>query len=476
MIKKSYIAILFLFALPYFAFDAKAQEEKVWTLKQCVDHALANNIQIKQGKLGVNVAEYNLKQSKAALLPNVNAHASHSYNFGRTVDPFTNDFVSDRVLSNSFSVSGNVTLFSGMRNYYTIKKNEQDLLVSQYNSDISANDISLAIAGNYLQVLFNMELEDITMRQVEITKGQVERTQKLVKAGSLPKGDLLEIEAQYSLDELQHLESRNNLKLSLLTLQQLLDLEPSSQFDIAIPEIEISQNSKVLSTSGQVYDAALAVLPQIKAANHQLISMEKGLAVAKGWMFPTLTFGGSYGTGYSDARSRIIDQTTTYVPLGYTSTGDDVLMPYTSYVSETTPFGDQISDNVNKNIGFNLSIPIFNRLQTKTGINQAIISLKNAEYSLQLEKNKLKEDIQRAYMQAVAALDKYRAYIRTVTALEEAFKHVKQKFDVGMVTAIEFNDSKNKLSKAESDALQAKYDYVYKTKILEFYQGNSLTF
>ena len=476
MRKKSDITIIFLFVFSCFGFEAKAQEEKVWTLKQCIDHALENNIQIKQGKLGVNVSEYNLKQAKAALLPSVNANASHSYNFGRTVDPFTNDFVTERMLSNSFSVSGNVTLFSGMRNYYTIKKNEQDLMVSQYNSDKSANDISLAIAGNYLQVLLNMELEEITMRQVEITRYQMERTQKLVKAGSLPKGDLLEIEAQHSLDNLQHLESRNNLNLSLLTLQQLLDLEPSGQFEIAIPEIEIDQNSTVLSTSGQIYDAALAVLPQIKAANHQLVSMENGVAVAKGRMLPTLSFGGSYGTGYSDARRRITDQAITYVPLGYTSAGEDVLMPYTTYVSETTPFGDQINDNVNKNIGFNLSIPIFNRLQTKTGINQAIISLKNAEYSLQLEKNKLKEDIQRAYMQAVAALEKYRAYMRTVTALEEAFIYVKQKFDVGMVTAIEFNDSKNKLSKAESDALQAKYDYVYKTKILEFYQGNSLAF
>ena len=289
MINKRHIATLFLLALPHLAFDVNAQDTKVWTLKQCIDHAIANNIQIKQGKLGVNVSEYNLKQSKAALLPSVNAHASHSYNFGRTVDPFTNDFVSERVLSNSFSVSGNVTLYSGLRNYNTIKKNEQDLLVSQYNSDKSVNDISLAIAGNFLQVLFNMELEDITMRQVEITKGQVERTQKLVKAGSLPKGDQLEIEAQHSLDELQHIESRNNLELSLLTLQQLLDLEPSSQFEISIPEIEIGQNATVLSTSGQVYDAALTVLPQIKAANHQLISMEKGLAVAKGWMSPTLS-------------------------------------------------------------------------------------------------------------------------------------------------------------------------------------------
>lgn len=476
MIIKLTIKAIFLIGFSLWGFKVNAQEVGLWSLKQCIDHAIANNIQIKQSKLNVNVAEYNLTQSKASLLPSINARASHSFNFGRRVDPFTNDFVSERVLSNSFSLTGNITIYSGLLNYHTIKKKEQDLFVSQYDSDKSVNDISFSIAGNYLQVLFNMEMEEISRRQVEVSKGQIKRTQKLVNAGSLPKGDLLEIESQHSLDKLQHLESQNNLDLSYLTLKQLLDIEPSQLFEIAVPEIEIDQNTSVLSTSGQVYDAAIAVMPQIKSSGHQLKSAERSLAIAKGRMSPTLTFGGTYGTGYSDARNTILEQTTTYVPLGYTSTGEDVLMPLTSYVSETTPFKDQISDNVNKNIGFNLSIPVFNGLQTRTAVNKAIISLKNAEYNLQLEKNQLKEDIQRSYMEAGAALEKYYAYKKSLVSFEKAFQYVKKKFDVGILTAIEFNDSKNKLNKAESEALQAKYDFVYKTKILEFYQGNSLAF
>jgi len=206
-------------------------------------------------------------------------------------------------------------------------------------------------------------------------------------------------------------------------------------------------------------------------------SSEKGLAVAKGSLSPTLTVGGSYSTGYSSGRSRLVstDFADLYT-LGITSTEQVVLFPHYTYVYETTPFSDQIKDNINQSIGFNLSIPIFNGWQGRTAIKLATISLKNAEYEVQLEKQRIKEIIERSYLDAAAAIKMFRASQRTVASLQESFNYSQKKFDVGLITAVEFNDSKNKLAKASSELLRAKYDYIYKMKILEFYQGNSLAF
>ena len=455
---------------------AAAQNEKTWSLKECIDYAINNNIRIKQSKLNVDLAAEDLLQSKASALPNVNVFASHNYNFGRTVDPFTNEFVDKRVQSNSFSISGQVTLFSGFKTYNTIRQNEHNFTTAKYDTDIKVNDITLAVAGNYLQILFDKELAAIARNQVLITKEQLERTGKLVEAGMLAKGSLLQIEAQYSLDELQQVATQNQLDLSMLQMMQLLYIEPGSGFDIASPRIELPENTSVLGTPGQIYDAALAVQPQIKSANSKILSSEKGLAVAKGGHSPSLTLGGSYGTGYSDARSTLTGGALVYDTVGFTGSGDDVIIPTYNYITTTTPFKDQINDNINKTIGFNLSIPIFNGLQTKTGVSRAKIALKNAGYNMDLEKLLLKENIQKAFQDAVAALKKYRASEKTVNSLQESFNYTKQKFDVGMVTAVEFNDAKNKLVKSQSDLLQAKYDYIFKSKILDFYQGKPLDF
>ena len=456
---------------------AHGQEPTTWALKQCIDYALEHNIQIKQTRLNVDMAAANLVQSKASQLPRVNASASHSYNFGRSIDPFTNDFVTQRIQSNSFSISGSVTLFSGLTNYNTVKQREQDWQASKYDSDKATNDIMLAVAGNYLEILFNMELEEVARNQVLLTKGQLNRMSKLVRAGSIPRGDLLEIEAQYSLDELQHIESKNRWELSVLTLQQLLDLDPAKEFNIVVPELTIPEGAKLESTPGSIYDAAVAIMPEVKAAGHRLNSTTMGLAIAKGSLSPTLSLGGSYGTGYSDGRSRIQSTTLSgFDTLAFTTTGEGVLFPSYNNVLETTPFSDQIKDNLNQNIGFNLSIPIFNGLQLRTSIKLAIISMKNAEYEMELEKQRIKETIERAYLDASSALKKFRSSRRSVAALQESFDYAKKRFDVGLITTVEFNDSKNKLAKASSDRVQAKYDYIFKTKILDFYQGNSLAF
>jgi outer membrane protein len=468
---------VFLIGILVCPLNGHGQESTIWGLDRCINYAIENNIQLKQTRLGIQLAAANLVQSKANLLPSVNANATHGYNFGRSVDPFTNDFVNNKIQSNSFSLSGNVTLFGGMTNYNTVQQKEEDWQAAQYDSDKAANDITLAVAGSYLEILFNRELEEVARNQVLLSKSQLVRMEKLVKAGSITRGDLLEIDAQYSIDELQHIEAKNRWALSVLSLQQLLDLDPSKDFDIAVPEIDLPEESNLESTPGLIYDVAIDIMPEVKAADHRLSSSEKGLAVAKGSLSPTLSVGGSYSTGYSSGRSRIVstDFADLYT-LGMTSAGEVVLFPHYIYNYETTPFSDQLKDNINQSIGFNLSIPIFNGWQARTSIKLATISLKNAEYEVQLEKQRIKEIIERSYMDAAAAIKTYRASQRTVAALEESFNYSQKKFDVGLITAVEFNDSKNKLAKASSELLRAKYDYIYKVKILSFYQGNTLAF
>lgn len=452
------------------------QLSKTWTLRQCIDYALENNIRIKQNELNTQLAEQALLQSKATALPNLNANAFHNYNFGRTIDPFTNEFVTDRVLSNSFSISSNVTLFNGFQTINTIRQNQLDFLASKYDVDKTRNDISLAIANNYLQILFSEELVQIARNQVGIIKQQLDRTKKLVEAGALAKGSLLDIEAQAATDELQLVNAENQLELSYLSLIQLLDLDSENDFEIAKPDIDIPDESILIGTPGQIYGAALSIQPQIKSAEFRVKSSQKGLSVARGGRSPRLSLGGSYGTGYSDARKNITTTSTVDMLIGYTLSGEGVYAPFNEYGYETTPFNNQIDDNINQSFGFNLSIPIFNGLQTKTSISRSEIAVKNAQYELQLKKNQLNKDIRQAYADARAALKRYHATAKTVSALQEAFNYTGQKFDVGMVTSVEYNDAKNKLVKAKSDLLQAKYDYVFKTKVLNFYQGKSLAF
>jgi outer membrane protein len=242
------------FALPSFAQD-------YWDLEKCVTYALENNLTIKQTELSTKIAEQNLTQSKGANLPNLNGFASNTYNFGQTIDPFTNQFATQRVRSNSLGLAANMNLFSGFGNYNTIKQREYELNASRYDLDQSRNDISLAIASAYLTILFNEEQVEQARSQAAVTAKQVERTQKLVKAGTLPQGSLYEVEAQLASEELALTQALNNVDLAYLSLKQLLQVESDQNFRIVKPNLEIAENQKVESTPGQVYDKALNTLP-----------------------------------------------------------------------------------------------------------------------------------------------------------------------------------------------------------------------
>ncbi|MBL0047763.1 MAG: TolC family protein [Bacteroidetes bacterium] len=457
-------------------FSTFAQD--TWSLQQCVDYAIKNNIQIKQTLLNTELSKTNLTQSEASVLPNLNANASNYYNYGKTIDQFTNSFATEKVRSDRYSLQANVTLFNGLQAYNTIKQNQLNLSASKYDVEKMVSDISLYVASAYLRILFDMELLDIANQQVLLTKAQVERTKKLVDAGSVAKGNLLNIEAQAANEELQVVNAQNNLDIDYLSLTQLLELTDAKNFKISRPAVPELLNAEIKEEVGAIYQNALANRPEIKSAEIKVRSAQKGISIAKGAYSPQLTMGGSYGSGYSGLSKRLVGEPTYGIaPTGYfTSSNEPVLGPVLLNSFEKTPYSKQINDNINKSFGFNLSIPIFNGFQVKSAVSRAKINTANAQLNLESAQKQLYKSIQQSYADAQAALKKYAATQIAVSSLRESFQYSEQRFTLGMLNPLEYNDAKNKLTKAESDLVQAKYDFVFKQNILNFYQGKPISF
>lgn len=458
-------------------FSGPLHGQQPWSLQDCIEYALENNIQIKQQQLGVDIARENLLQSKASRYPSLNASASHFYNFGRTVDPFTNEFATESVQSNNFNISSGMTLFSGFQILNSVRQNMLELEASNYDVEAMGNDISLAVASAYLQILFSIELVDIAANQLEITSQQVQRTSRMVEAGTLARGSLLTMEAQAATEELQLVNAENNLEMAYLDLIQLLDLESMEGFSIQVPDIQVDPDTDHLYSPMHVYDRAVKSQPEVLSADMRVLSAERGVDIAQGARSPMLSLRGTYGTGYSGASQEVTDIIPgDPVQIGQTPSGEPVFGPSFDYETRVKPFMDQLNDNLNRSIGLTLSIPIFNNFQVRSSVGRSKISLENTRLSNQQVRNQLFKTIQQSHADAQAALKRHDALIKNVSALEESFRYTEQRFNVGMIATLEYNDSKNRLTAAQSELLQAKYEYLFRRQILEFYMGNPLRF
>lgn len=457
--------------------NVHAQEP--WSLKQCIDQALASNIQVQQAELSVSSAEANYQQTKAGALPTVNAFASHGYNWGQTIDPFTNQFATNRVRSNSFSISSNMVVFSGLSTWNSIQMARVNNEAARFDIESMKNDIAMTVTTTYLSVLFNMELVENARNQLDISRQQVERIRVLVAAGQLAKGDMLDMEAQMANDELNLVNQENALQISYLNLAQLLMLNPdqASTFAIQRPSLDMAENANAPVDAKEVFNTAVQNMPEIKSGEMRVMSSDYSVNSAKGGRYPRLSASLSYGTGYSGAAQNLIGLNPTgNDTVGFTSIGfEPVVSPTFTPIYEDKPFGEQFTDNVNTSLNFSLTIPIFNGYQTKNSVQQARINRENAVLDLEARKNQLRVTIEQSYVDALAALKRFRAAEKSVAALEESFKYSRVRYEEKMINTVDFNDAKNKLAQAQSDLVQAKYDYIFKTKILDFYQGKPLT-
>ncbi len=446
--RKYILLILFLLSISF----AKAQE--VWTLEKCVEYALTNNIQVKQQLLMVKNDQALLQQDKLSLVPSLNGGASHGYNWGKTVDRFTNEFATDRVQSNNFYLSSNVTLFQGFQKINQIKQRKVDLEATRFDTDKFMDDLALNIATGYLQILFYSELAKTSDNQLKATQLQADRLKKLVDAGALAQGDYYTIEAQRALENSQLVGALNNLDIAYLTLAQMLDLPSQQGFEIEFPDLDLGLQPTLAISPDAIYAFALETQPSIKSAESRVKSSEIGLTMAQGGQSPSLSLQGSLGTGFSGANK---------------------LLDTVSFNYDVKPFADQVKDNFNRSISLNLNVPIFNGWATRTNISRARINVENQNYNLELSKLQLRKTIQQAYADAKAALNSYQASNTGVDAARESYRYAEQKFIVGSMNSVDYNNSKKDLEKAESDQLRAKYEFIFKSTVLDFYMGKPIT-
>ncbi len=449
-----------------------------WDLKSCIDYAVKHNIQLKQSDISRQINHNNYEQSKANVLPTINLGAAHTYNFGKTIDRFTNTFANTQVLSQNFFVSSNVVLFSGFSQYNNIKANEYNYLSGVERLKQQQNELALSVANAYLNVLFTEELNGIAKNQVQMSKDQLERTKKLVNAGSVAKSVQLDVETQLANEEANLVSAENNYKMALLNLVQLMNLDSlSSSFNVSRPNIDIEGEILLNDNVEQLYQKALYAMPDVKAGEYSFMSSEKNLASARGRMAPTLSLNGSLGTGTSGLAKDIKGVNLTgFDTTAITTGGDFVLSPKYQLITETKPFADQFRDNVNKSFGLTLTIPLFNGLQTYTSVKNAKLNVLNAKLNLDLAKQNLYKNIVQAYTGAKAALAKYQANKKSLEASQESFIYAEQRFNAGTLNALDYNMAKNRLLNAQSNLLQSKYEYVMRMKILDFYQGKELQF
>ncbi len=451
--KIKYVIIILFLGLFVLSIDANAQ--KLWSLEDCITYANENNIEIKQSVLSVNSADHDLEQSKYNLAPSLNGSATHSLGWGRSFDQSENTFANTNTQQSYFSLTSQVTLFNGLQIINNIRQKQFDYLAQKYASDKIKNDMSLNIAASYLMILFNIELANNAQRQVDISKEQINRTKIQVDAGAVSSASSYDIEAQGAADEATLVTAKNKVMLAYLDLMQLLDMESSKDFDIEKPEFEIMGTPSLLPAE-TIYNKSVTIMPEIKSAEYKVESAMRSISIVKGQRSPRLYLNGSYGTSYSDQRLNVDSQ-------GFPIPND------------VMSFGDQFIENRNATLGIGLSIPIFNSYQVATNIKKAEIYYESANLSLQSEKLRLRKSIESAYADAVAAYQTYLSRKTSVEAFNNSFLFTQDKFNVGMVNSTDYNVVKIQLANAESDLASAKFDYIFKTKILDFYLGKSMS-
>jgi outer membrane protein len=430
-----------------------------WTLERCVQHAIENNIQIKQRELNVNYGENQLKQSKYDMAPNLNAGLGHSFAFGKTLTQL-NTYTNQNSQNSDLSLSSEVMLFNGFSKLNKVKARSFELESALMDLEKAKDDISLAVAAAYLEILFNKELVATSNEQIAVTKQQLEYNSKLVEAGNLAKGKLLETESQLANEELTLTNYENQLQLSLLNLMQLLEIQIIDNFDIVVADFDASLLNGKLLNSDEVFNKAVAERPEILSKEYKLRSLELESAIAKAQLYPSLSAGASYYNNYNPKYQKIV---------GYTN--DVQPEPILEYI----PFNEQIDNNFRTQVYFSLRIPIFNGLQARTNYNNSFINYENSKQLLQDEKNKLRKEIQQVHLNAVSAMKKYYSSQKAVESATEAFRYIEEKYNLGIVTPLEYNDAKNKVTNAQSSYIQAKYEYIFRIKILDFYNGLPIT-
>lgn len=475
--KKLVVAGVLLFAgiLP----PVQAQNQpKILTLQECIDQAIKSNLTIQQTQLQADLSKVTLRQSQQDRLPTINGTTNYNLNYGRSIDPGSNSFVNQTVRSNNLQLFTSIPLYQGNQLVNTIKRNNYDQQAADADVARSRNDIMLNVVTFYIQTIFNNEI----LKTYEILRNstliQLERTQKLFNAGAVPETNVLELKSQLASDDVNIITAQNNIAIAKLNLSQLLNL-PNANFEVEVPVIPNPDQEVVIVDANQIFETAQLNLPEVKAADLRVSSALAGIDISKGAYYPRLTLNGSVSTIYSSARTlSVLSNTYEAQPIGFTdATGSQPLIVYApGRTSAKYPYMDQLNDNQSKNISLSLNVPIFNGFQVRNNVSRSKINHQNSVLNTELVRDQLQKDIQQSVADALAAQKKFVAVKNQLAALEQSYKNAEIRFANGVLNATDFNVARNNFTKAQSDLIQAKYDYTFKLKILDYYQGKPLSF
>lgn len=450
-----------LIALLFASIGVNAQN-KVWTLEECVNYAIENNISIKQSELDIDIADQDLITAKGNFLPDLNANASQNWNFGSFIGQDGNR-VSRDSRGNSFGVNTGVSLFNGFRNTSVYKQAKLGIESSELQLSILKDNISVNVVNSYLNILLNKENLRVAQEQIIISEKQVDQLTELVDSGVRPRADLYEVQAQLASDRERLTNVENSLELALLGLAQLLQIS-NEGFDVELIELTLPGALVEHKSSKEIYDYAIQNRPEIKKAELDIENSLLAIDIAKSAYYPTLSFGAGLGTSYQHFQGQedlrvIIDDPTDPSSIRVVDNG----------------FMQQVEDNLGYNLGFSLNIPIFNRMQTKANVNRAKINNKRIAYSLDQTKQDLRSTIEQAYTDAKAAFRQFEASQVSLDAQKESFKNAQESYNLGVMNLFEFEQVRNRLINAEANLINAKYNFVFTTKVLDFYLGKPLT-
>ena len=461
----------------FFQFEVKAQEKI--TLKRATELVLENNLQVKQAQFSESISNENLKQAKFNLYPTLNASNSANFNFGRSIDPLTNQFSNEAVSSTNGSLFSSVTLFQGSQKVNQIAQNKYELEADKSYTQKVKNDLVLSVVNTYLSVLNSQDVLTAAKQQLDIISQQLEREQKFFDVGTKTLADLSQAKAQVSTAELNVTNAQNQLDIAYLNLAQLLELDPNIPFEIEKPVIDESKQVNTAYSATEVYRTALQNYPDIRLSELRTLALGKAVNVAKGNLYPRLSLQGSLGSGYSNSRQRFINSQPdgTFNQIGFLeNTQQKVLTPNFVNTFEKTPFRNQIDENFNQSLGIGLSIPIFNGYSARSSIRRANINYQNAKVNEQISKNNLNKVVNQAVYDLRAAERRFYSAQTAYKSSKEAFYVIEQRYNVGLVNSLDYNQSQINLNKAQFDLIQARYDLVFRSKVIDFYLGNPLTF
>ncbi|MBX5438371.1 MAG: TolC family protein [Thermoflavifilum sp.] len=467
------LMILFLHAGSVFA-------QELWSLQRCVDYAREHNIQIKQAEIQKRLNELILQQSKLSRLPTLSAGINNGFNFGRSIDPTTNQFINKQLYYLGGNVNMSLNLFSGLQKTHTIQANKYALAASQQLERKMENDVALNVATAYLQILLNTEQVKATQQQLDLSLAQLENTRKQVIAGALPESNLADIRAQVASDSASLITAENNLTLAVLQMKAILNLPADAPFAIdtqlnvdAIPLMNLDA-----ITAEDIYEQAVGIQPQILADSLTILADQKQVAAARGALYPTIYLSGSLGTNYASTFTQYHIDTVMVPPVQIGTVninGNEYKvnsLPQTEplYRSYRSPLGSQLNNNFNQSIGIGMNIPIFNGYTARTNVKRAQLELLNQKLTAEQNKITLRQDIFQAYADAKGAREQYQASLRALDAARTAYTYATQRYELGLINAVDYLTSQNNLYKATVNMLTAKYNYIFKVKVLEFYQ------